>query len=168
MPPDLPLLKESLKGHGLAGAGHCWGVIPGLPLKAQLGSDMRVVPVCEGCPGHQGWGAHPQSPESSVLLGETCIVRVFAVFWCFDIWGLADPGETAPPGANPSQARAPRRAPAGPFTLMALAHISSPPPEHPDLPWCFHVWLLLAWPAPSSCIPEHSAGGLTQRNAGGP
>lgn len=99
-PPDLPLLKESLKGHGLAGAGHCWGVVPGPQLKAQLGSDMRAVPVCEGCPGHQGWGAHPQRPESRVLLGETCIVCVFAVFWCFDIWGLADLEGNAPPKAS--------------------------------------------------------------------
>lgn len=94
-------LPESLKAHSLAGAGHCWGVVPGPPLKAQLGSDMRAVPVCEGCPGHQCWGAHPQGPVSRVLQVEMCIIRVFSVIWCFDIWGLtADPEGNAPPKAS--------------------------------------------------------------------
>lgn len=50
----------------------------------------------------RGSDSSPNSPLSEVLLeceGHTIVLTLslFSVFWCFDIWGFADPERMAPP-----------------------------------------------------------------------
>ena len=40
----------------------------------------------------------PWAPHSNARVCEPCLL--LSVFWSFDIWGVADPGETAPPKAG--------------------------------------------------------------------
>lgn len=54
----------------------------------QGSAQKEVVGVCEEEVGASRRKETPQELGSFIY---------FPGFWCFDIWGLADPGETAPP-----------------------------------------------------------------------